>query len=424
MPSEDACPACGLSSVEFARVREDLANVESELRGKRSQLKRLKKAQSELTPEESGAVQVVLSHWKAVLAPGAKELNGARQEAVLARHRGGYTVEQLCRCADGYALKPYLVNGRRTHEGPKDARKVDAAFIYDNPQRVDQGLAIADQADALRGALAAKPSPRPQPPLSTALSALGEGAMRLGRALAVFPCREGQKTPATPHGFKNATRDLYRIRRWWEAHPADNIGLRTGIENGIVVLDIDVDDGKEQDGWWHLHRLEDQYGPMPETKSVRTPSGGLHLYFRHPGMEFRNTEAYPAPGLDIRGDGGYVVAPPSIVNAASYEVDDDSPLAALPNWLLHMRLDHQRRESLALNGSTDWARYVSTGAAQGERNGRMTKYVGHLIGLGMDAREAYATARVLNGNVRPPLSDRELQGIVKSIMDRHLRRVA
>jgi hypothetical protein len=421
MPSEDACPACGLSSVEFARVREDLANVEVELRGKRSHIKRLKKIQSKLSPEEGGAIQVVLGHWKAVLAPGAKELNGAREDAVLDRLRGGYTVAQLIRCADGYALKPYMVNGRRTHEGPKDARKVDATFIYASPQRVDQGLAIANQADALRSALAATP---PQPLPVSRLSALGEAATNIARALAVFPCQEGAKKPNTTHGVDDATRDIARIRRWWEAHPADNVGIRTGIESGIVVLDVDVDDGVEEDGWWHLHRLEDVHGALPDTKSVRTPRGGVHFYWQHPGPEIKNTAGFPAPGLDIRGDGGYVVAPPSIVNGVAYEVDDDSPVAPMPAWLLTLVLDYQRKLAMALEGSRDWAATITAGASQGERNTLMTSYVGHLVFLGMDAREVYATVRVLNSNIRPPLDHRELKTIVKSIVGRHLRRVA
>jgi hypothetical protein len=417
--------ACGLSSVDFARVREDLANAERDLRLKRAQLSRLRAEQDgDWTDAELDAAQIVLTHWRDVLAPRARELTGKRQVAVLNRLRGGYTAEALCRCADGYALKPYIVNRRRTHDGPKDAWKADAVFIYDNAERVDQGLAIADQADNLRASLSVVPAPREVPATQRSqLGALGEAALRMARALAVFPCREGSKDPATTHGFQDATRDTTRIRRWWEAHPADHVGIPAGMRSGIVVLDIDVDDGVEHDGWWQLHRLENQHGEMPETKSVRTPRGGLHMYFQHPGPEIRNTRGFPAPHLDIRGDGGYVVAPPSIVNGVAYEVDDDTPLAPMPGWLLTLLLDYQRKEAMAIRGG-EWAKFVTAGASEGERNDRMTRFVGHLIGMGMDAAEVYAIAAKVNRDCRPPLEGREVETIVKSIMGRHLRRVA
>jgi hypothetical protein len=117
----------------------------------------------------------------------------------------------------------------------------------------------------------------------------------------VFPLRPGEKTPATPHGFKDATTDLDRIRRFWDAAPLHNIGVPTG--HLFDVIDIDLPHGPKQ---WGL--LRNQPGARDIHGIVRTASGGLHIYIEPTGM---GNKAGIRPGIDYRGQGGYVVAPPS-----------------------------------------------------------------------------------------------------------------
>jgi hypothetical protein len=109
------------------------------------------------------------------------------------------------------------------------------------------------------------------------------------------------------------------------------VGIATGARSGVFVLDIDT---KNVDGFAELAKL----GDLPDTYAVQTPTGGAHLYFRHPGFPVRNSapKSNPiAPGLDIRGDGGYVVAPGSPhANGGRYEVVCDAPIADAPSWLL------------------------------------------------------------------------------------------
>jgi hypothetical protein len=135
------------------------------------------------------------------------------------------------------------------------------------------------------------------------------------RGWLVFPCVPGTKRPATVRGFLEATTDAERIRQWWAKDPTANVAIRTGRESGIVVLDVDPQSG----GFESLRALERAHERLPDTRSANTPRGGLHFYFLHPGVEVPSSVGKLAPGLDIKGDGGYVLAPPSRTADGSYE---------------------------------------------------------------------------------------------------------
>lgn len=123
----------------------------------------------------------------------------------------------------------------------------------------------------------------------------------------VFPVKPEGKEPLTRHGLKDATTDHKQIRRWWGKWPDANIGIRTGKESGLWVLDVDGSKGKES-----LARLIEEYGDLPPTPTVITGKG-LHFYFEYPpDSRISNSAGKIAPGIDVRGDGGYVIAPPSI----------------------------------------------------------------------------------------------------------------
>ena len=151
-------------------------------------------------------------------------------------------------------------------------------------------------------------------------------ALRLAAAgMPVFPCRADKK-PACRHGFHDASRDPATIKRMFASRSAALIGVPTGEASGIDVLDVDPRHGGAV--WYeaNLHRL-------PATRAHRTQSGGLHLLFLHaPGV--RNSESRAAAGIDVRGDGGYAIVPPSL----GYTVADDAPPAHWPDWLLSLAL--------------------------------------------------------------------------------------
>jgi hypothetical protein len=132
----------------------------------------------------------------------------------------------------------------------------------------------------------------------------------------VFPCKtsgERAKAPYTRNGLKDATLDLDRIKYWWRQQPDAAIGLPTGII--WDVLDVDIKD--TADGRVHLPMLN-RLGLLNGCKDVvRTPSGGWHLYF--PSTKGLTNKARGATlGLDVRGLGGYVLAPPSYIETLDY----------------------------------------------------------------------------------------------------------
>lgn len=150
------------------------------------------------------------------------------------------------------------------------------------------------------------------------------------RGWKVHPLKPRSKNPNSQHGSLDATSDVELIRDWWERHPNDNIGLATGY--GFFVLDIDT----KASGHLWLESVD-----LPPTISQRTGSGGTHFLFAGPPT-VPNSSSKIAPGVDIRGKGGYIVAPPSIhPNGDIYrwiDCDTDIPLdepAAAPEWLLN-----------------------------------------------------------------------------------------
>lgn len=124
-------------------------------------------------------------------------------------------------------------------------------------------------------------------------------------------CDSPGKHPRVTRGLHAAVVDPAQITTWWQMWPQANIGIATGVSSGLVVLDIDPRNGGDAS----LALLESIVGPLPGTPVATTGGGGAHLYYeRHPGWPTPSrTNAFPAlPGIDIKADGGYVVAPPSV----------------------------------------------------------------------------------------------------------------
>lgn len=125
----------------------------------------------------------------------------------------------------------------------------------------------------------------------------------------VFPVAAGGKQPLTRHGFHDATADLDRVRAWWSASPAANIGMPTGAASGLVVVDVDVHG--PANGYVTLDRADNAGLLEGWELLIHTPSDGLHAYYQaSPGVVQRSWQAAWA-GIDFRGDGGYIIVPPS-----------------------------------------------------------------------------------------------------------------
>lgn len=221
----------------------------------------------------------------------------------------------------------------------------------------------------------------------------------------VLPVLPGSKTPACAHGVKDSTCDRATIEKWW-AEADYNIGVACGAEAGLLVLDVDGPIGESS-----LHELC-KPADLPNTPTVRTANGGWHYYFALPtGEKFKNHVGI-RPGLDIRTDNGYVVAPPSALEDGKeyvWELDfDEAELAAIPDWLLAILKEDTPKAN----------RPVSEDGIipEGLRNSTLSQIGGALRRHGSSTDSILAALRKENENrCKPPLIDEEVVRIAESI---------
>lgn len=189
-------------------------------------------------------------------------------------------------------------------------------------------------------------------------------------------CGSAGKHPRTRHGLKEASRNPDRIWSWWRRWPDANVGIRTGRESGLVVLDVDVRHGGDAS----LEALEATYDRLPRTLTAHSGGGGRHLYFQHPGGHIPNSARLGGfSGLDVRADGGYIVAPPSLHQSGQRYTWEEPLLsrAALPFWLCELLTppEHPERGAAPINrlapqGQPEqfWLRLALERAHPGTRN--------------------------------------------------------
>ena len=165
------------------------------------------------------------------------------------------------------------------------------------------------------------------------MSFLDDALAMAARGWRIFPCEPRGKRPAgalVPHGLHDATDDLETIRAWWEKEPEANIGLATGRASGVIVIDLDGEAAEMAYGWLLVKHGNPGSAAAPDGATVRTGKG-WHLYLDPGDNDIRNSASRIAQGIDVRGDGGYVVAPPSIhPSGRVYVWADDVPADGLP----------------------------------------------------------------------------------------------
>ena len=237
------------------------------------------------------------------------------------------------------------------------------------------------------------------------------------RGWSVLPLRRGEKRPMIAwETFQQSHADAATIAQWLARWPGANVGIVTGEISNLIVLDIDPKHGGDDS----LAELERRFGPLPATVEAQTGGGGRHLYFAHPGGLMPNRVGL-AQGIDLRGDGGYVVAPPSLhpsgqlyAWAAERSPEQMMP-APLPRWLLFAGPGPRARRSLG-----DWRALVREGVNEGERNSTIASLTGHLLWHGVDAQVALELLLAWNRlRCRPPLDDDEVARVVASIARLH-----
>ncbi len=241
-------------------------------------------------------------------------------------------------------------------------------------------------------------------PTSTKLSAALAYA---DNGIPVFPCETGGKRPLTRRGYLDATTDADQLRRWWRQWPDANIGTPTGKRSGLLVID--------EDRAGAIEELEAKHGKLPKSTTVRTGSGGIHLYLKYPaGEEVRNSAGKLIPGLDIRGEGGYVVAPGSVTEGA-YEVIEDAPLADAPALLVEALRRPHSAASREPRAAAPAVILDGEPIPDGQRNETMFKLAASLRGRGLDAGAMLAELERINAaRCSPPLDGPELAKIANS----------
>jgi hypothetical protein len=240
------------------------------------------------------------------------------------------------------------------------------------------------------------------------------------RGHAVFPCEPRGKEPASARGLLDATADLDRINGWWRAMCELNIGIATGALSGFWVLDVDGDEGEAS-----LRRLEADHGALPATVEVITGKG-RHCWFRigeHGAI--KNSVGQIAPGLDVRGDGGYVLAPPSIHpsgRAYTWSVDCARELADAPDWL-HELIGTSSKNGQKGKPLEHWHKVLTNKIYSGERNTTLTSVCGKLLHFGLDDLTLLCDV-MLCVNIalcEEPLPEHEIAAIVRSVVQTHLK---
>lgn len=255
------------------------------------------------------------------------------------------------------------------------------------------------------------------------LSPLNAALHYLSFGWSVIPLLPRQKQPLVRwQPYQRILPSVEQVKDWFTDHPDANVGIVTGAISGLVVVDIDPAHGGDDS----LAGLERQYQQLPDTIEALTGGGGRHIYLRHPGEPVHNKVGL-APGVDVRGDGGLVVVPPSVHPSgvryqwAAGRQPDDMQLAAMPAWFLRLasappQSGHPLRH---------WRTLVREGVAEGERNTNLASLVGHLLWHGVDREVVLELMLAWNRDrCRPPLPDEEVTRVVESINQLHVREQA
>jgi putative DNA primase/helicase len=215
------------------------------------------------------------------------------------------------------------------------------------------------------------------------------------------------------------------LEQEWVRQPSRNLGCVTGSASQVVVLDVDVSHG--QNGMESLKLLEERFGTLPKTPTVRTPSGGEHYYFRYAGPSLKRRIKF-REGLDFLAEESYAMLPPSVgANGRAYCWDVDAHIeevsfAPLPQWLIEVTQENQLVHVSRVSPS-EWQKLVSQGVTEGNRNDTLTRISGHLLRSHVDPYVVRELILCLNAvRLSPPLPEKEVIQVVDSIVKKEFQR--
>ncbi|HEV7844302.1 MAG TPA: bifunctional DNA primase/polymerase, partial [Pyrinomonadaceae bacterium] len=241
--------------------------------------------------------------------------------------------------------------------------------------------------------------------------------------VSVFPVK-ADKSPYTPNGFKDATRDTATVGEMWRRTPEAGIGVPTGEASGWLVLDIDPRHG----GDVSLTSLIEEHGDgWLETMQARTGGGGHHIIFAFPqGSNIRNSAGRLGEGIDVRGEGGYIIVAPSLhASGRRYEWLNDLKPTEPPEWLIKRLTTSQAISTQKTQPRAQSSASIGGLIPEGERNETLFKIGCALRGQGWNYAEIEAELMTVNARrCSSPLPVEEVQKIARSAASYAPNRVA
>ena len=244
-------------------------------------------------------------------------------------------------------------------------------------------------------------------------------------------CSSTGKHPATQRGLKDASDKSETIERWWQQKPDANIGVVTGHSSHLLVVDVDPRHGGNDS----LSELEAKYSRLT-TLSVETGGGGKHFYFRYPDLVILRNAVNIFPGIDIRAQGGYVVAPPSVhASGKGYAWCSDQSISEAPSWLISILTGKRKRTvrrdpsaspqddvcsrrapAIRHSEQSEVSPRTSSVVSEGARNDILASIAGCLRKRGLDAKAIQSELIHLNSRIcYPPLPQPEVSRVALSI---------
>lgn len=243
-------------------------------------------------------------------------------------------------------------------------------------------------------------------------------------------CKNAGKHPKwdkqlIPDGLLSATKNPEIINKWFTKWPDANIAVPTGEVSGFIAVDIDPRHGGNQT-WDDLIQ---EHGTIPDTVEALTGGGGRHILFKHPGQKVTSNQNGEAlgPGVDVKGDGGYIIVSPSLHESGGrYEweyssLPSETPIAEMPDWIKKKVMQKEGEGKQGKIQSSYWLE-VMQGVGEGQRNTTATQVLGHLLRRYVDPFMAWAIFEMWNERNDPPLSEKELHSIFNSIYSTELKR--
>lgn len=228
-------------------------------------------------------------------------------------------------------------------------------------------------------------------------------------------CDAPGKHPRIKNGCKMATDNKNQVEQWWKTWPKANIGIATGKISDLVVLDIDKDKG----GFASLKTLKAQHGEFPVTTLIQSGGGGLHYFFKSPKAVVKNRVGL-LPGIDFRGDGGYVISAPSNhKSGGTYEVINLAPPALLPDFLLELVTGGgpSALKGENKNGNHHEKLKVGEDIYEGARDDKLFRFGCSLRWHGFKDDDIYATLVTYDQkHCKPPLGNTSIEKIMGSIL--------